>query len=76
VDTTRSGKRFPDSLSKTIPIWCCVINRIVKKLHKEINLSSDFDANLHIWDFIGQGEKHAIEKKIDDFVDIAMVCFN
>ncbi|KAI8838749.1 tRNA A64-2'-O-ribosylphosphate transferase [Chytriomyces cf. hyalinus JEL632] len=26
VDSTRSGKRFPDSLSKTIPIWCCVIN--------------------------------------------------
>ena len=25
VDSTRSGKRFPDALSKTVPIWCCVL---------------------------------------------------
>jgi len=27
VDSTRRGKRIPDALSKTIPIWCCVVNR-------------------------------------------------
>ncbi|GJP63814.1 hypothetical protein CLOP_g20856 [Closterium sp. NIES-67] len=27
VDATRRGKVFPDSLSKTIPIWACVVNR-------------------------------------------------
>ena len=27
VDSTRSGKRFPDALTKTVPIWCCVLNR-------------------------------------------------
>ncbi|KUI52707.1 hypothetical protein VP1G_00226 [Cytospora mali] len=27
VDSTRRGKRMPDSLSKTIPTWCCVLNR-------------------------------------------------
>ncbi|ROW06170.1 hypothetical protein VMCG_04538 [Cytospora schulzeri] len=27
VDSTRRGKRMPDSLSKTVPIWCCVLNR-------------------------------------------------
>ncbi|GAB4852655.1 hypothetical protein Ancab_016870 [Ancistrocladus abbreviatus] len=26
VDSTRKGKRFPDSMSKTIPIWACVLN--------------------------------------------------
>ncbi|KAA6374043.1 MAG: putative initiator tRNA phosphoribosyl transferase family protein [Streblomastix strix] len=26
VDSTRKGKQFPDSLSKTIPIWICVMN--------------------------------------------------
>jgi tRNA A64-2'-O-ribosylphosphate transferase len=26
VDSTRRGKRMPDALSKTIPIWCCVLN--------------------------------------------------
>ncbi|PKS07973.1 hypothetical protein jhhlp_006585, partial [Lomentospora prolificans] len=26
VDSTRRGKRMPDALSKTIPIWCTVLN--------------------------------------------------
>ncbi|CZR59338.1 related to 2`-O-ribosyl phosphate transferase RIT1 [Phialocephala subalpina] len=26
VDSTRRGKRMPDALSKTIPIWCSVLN--------------------------------------------------
>ncbi|XP_058074168.1 uncharacterized protein C3F10.06c isoform X4 [Magnolia sinica] len=30
VDSTRKGKRFPDSMSKTIPIWACVLNRAIK----------------------------------------------
>lgn len=30
VDSTRKGKRFPDSMSKTIPIWTCVLNRAIK----------------------------------------------
>lgn len=29
VDSTRKGKRFPDSMSKTIPIWACVLNRAI-----------------------------------------------
>lgn len=29
IDSTRRGKRFPDSMSKTIPIWTCVLNRSV-----------------------------------------------
>ncbi len=29
VDSTRRGKSFPDSLSKTVPIWCCVLNRFI-----------------------------------------------
>lgn len=30
VDSTRKGKRFPDSMSKTIPIWACVLNRAIE----------------------------------------------
>ncbi|THG99141.1 hypothetical protein EW026_g3137 [Hermanssonia centrifuga] len=30
VDSTRAGKRIPDALSKTVPIWCAVINRAIK----------------------------------------------
>ncbi|CAK5284403.1 unnamed protein product [Mycena citricolor] len=29
VDSTRAGKRIPDALSKTVPIWCAVVNRAV-----------------------------------------------
>lgn len=29
VDSTRRGKLMPDALSKTIPIWCAVMNRFL-----------------------------------------------
>ncbi|DBA66398.1 TPA: hypothetical protein ACH3X2_002378 [Trebouxia sp. C0005] len=32
VDATRRGKSFPDSLTKTIPIWATVLNRAVAQL--------------------------------------------
>ncbi|KAL6902517.1 tRNA A64-2'-O-ribosylphosphate transferase [Trichoderma evansii] len=33
VDSTRRGKRMPDALSTTIPIWCAVINRALLPDH-------------------------------------------
>ena len=27
VDSTRSGKTFPDSFNRTVPLWCAVMNR-------------------------------------------------
>ncbi|KAF8430006.1 tRNA A64-2'-O-ribosylphosphate transferase [Tirmania nivea] len=33
VDSTRRGKRYPDSLSKTIPIWCALINTVLFPTH-------------------------------------------
>ncbi|KAH7393505.1 tRNA a64-2'-o-ribosylphosphate transferase-like protein [Cadophora sp. MPI-SDFR-AT-0126] len=29
IDSTRRGKRMPDALSKTIPIWCSILNRVL-----------------------------------------------
>lgn len=29
VDSTRRGKAMPDALSKTVPIWCVVLNRLL-----------------------------------------------
>lgn len=29
VDSTRRGKRMPDALSKTVPIWCAVLNIVL-----------------------------------------------
>lgn len=31
VDSTRKGKRVPDSFSRTIPIWATVLNRIAQR---------------------------------------------
>ncbi|KAL4421701.1 hypothetical protein ABPG77_010645 [Micractinium sp. CCAP 211/92] len=35
VDATRRGKRFPDAMSKTIPMWCAVLNRAVHRLRQQ-----------------------------------------
>ena len=40
VDSTRRGKRIPDSQSKTIPIWCCTINNAIKKYRDSITLDA------------------------------------
>ncbi|KAL2652312.1 hypothetical protein R1flu_020440 [Riccia fluitans] len=43
VDATRKGKRFPDAMSKTIPIWACVMNRALadyRTLHAQEMLQS------------------------------------
>ncbi|CAH7673332.1 initiator tRNA phosphoribosyl transferase [Phakopsora pachyrhizi] len=44
VDSTRRGKRFPDALSKTVPIWCAVLNMARIRLsegHLSGSLSQD-----------------------------------
>jgi len=37
VDSTRSGKRIPDALSKTVPIWCAVVNEATRMRHGPTN---------------------------------------
>lgn len=45
MDSTRRGKRFPDSMSKTIPIWTCVLNRAISNyLNESGERTSAFDA--------------------------------
>ncbi|CAI9782554.1 unnamed protein product [Fraxinus pennsylvanica] len=56
VDSTRKGKRFPDSMSKTIPIWTCVLNRAISNhrarmdgngtLKNESNSSDELTSNI------------------------------
>ncbi|KAF8891858.1 tRNA A64-2'-O-ribosylphosphate transferase [Infundibulicybe gibba] len=45
VDSTRSGKRIPDALSKTVPIWCAVINRAIHQLYPDVGF--DWDVGLY-----------------------------
>ncbi|GAQ80688.1 initiator tRNA phosphoribosyl transferase family protein [Klebsormidium nitens] len=44
VDATRRGKRYPDSLSKTVPIWCCVLNRALEEIRREEGRGSEAKA--------------------------------
>lgn len=34
-------KILPDSFSRTIPVWCCVMNRIVQKYRTEMRMMAD-----------------------------------
>ncbi|KAH6843953.1 tRNA A64-2'-O-ribosylphosphate transferase [Alternaria alternata] len=63
VDSTRRGKSMPDALSKTIPIWCCVINRAIfgREEKGEVKLFSPPQA-------VSESEHAQIETKIDGFV--------
>ncbi|KAK0614097.1 tRNA A64-2'-O-ribosylphosphate transferase [Immersiella caudata] len=63
VDSTRRGKRMPDALSKTIPIWCCVLNRA---------LFPD-NSSLHTLfvppNAVSNSEKSQMEARIPEFLD-------
>ncbi|KAI4379387.1 hypothetical protein MLD38_005694 [Melastoma candidum] len=39
VDSTRKGKRFPDSMWKTILIWTCVLNRAITRNRRPLDHS-------------------------------------
>ncbi|KAF1972206.1 hypothetical protein BU23DRAFT_555241 [Bimuria novae-zelandiae CBS 107.79] len=68
VDSTRRGKSMPDALSKTVPIWCCVINHA---------LFADTEAHrLHTQPQAVSASEHAqIENRIKGFVcDFLDIC--
>ncbi|KAK7935802.1 hypothetical protein PG985_001297 [Apiospora marii] len=64
VDSTRRGKRMPDALSKTIPTWCCVLNRA---------LFPDADGDQHDLftppHVVSESEHAQMQAKIPDFVE-------
>lgn len=67
VDSTRRGKRMPDALSKTIPIWCCVINRAASILLKK-DWSPEALTLYTPPKVVSQNEQNTIERQLDGFV--------
>ncbi|XP_031487051.1 tRNA A64-2'-O-ribosylphosphate transferase isoform X2 [Nymphaea colorata] len=70
VDSTRRGKRFPDSMSKTIPIWACVMNRAISRVLSSMSDLSDeqnWDCSLHLPLWVPETEKAAIEAHLDEW---------
>lgn len=62
MDSTRRGKRMPDALSKTVPIWCCVLNRALWPKNME------WHALYVPGNVVSELEKAQIEAKLDGFV--------
>ena len=63
VDSTRSGKRFPDALTKTVPIWCCVINRALAT-----DDATNWDCSLHLPSTVPPSEASQIASRLDGWV--------
>ncbi|KZP13733.1 initiator tRNA phosphoribosyl transferase [Athelia psychrophila] len=69
VDSTRAGKRIPDALSKTVPIWCAVINRAILKIYPEL-ASDKWDTMLYTPPQVVSPQEHAqIEKRLDEWAN-------
>lgn len=60
---------MPDALSKTVPIWCAVINRALFPSDTAYH-PVQFPPN-----FLGASEESQIEHRIDDFVKSLKVNF-
>ncbi|KAM0793437.1 hypothetical protein ACM66B_000882 [Microbotryomycetes sp. NB124-2] len=76
VDSTRRGKRFPDALSKTVPLWCAVLNATRLKLAPLEGASAAERAkwaeNGKLWTLpsaVGRSEHSQIEAKVDRWVE-------
>ncbi|KAJ4983074.1 tRNA a64-2 -o-ribosylphosphate transferase [Stagonosporopsis vannaccii] len=65
VDSTRRGKSMPDALSKTVPFWCCVMNRAIfgieKKETEALGLFTPPAA-------VSESENAQMERRVNGFV--------
>jgi len=71
VDSTRRGKRVPDALSKTVPIWCAVINRAVSQQKRKKVEVREGEGWREVWfpeESVSAQEVAAIRMLIPSFV--------
>jgi tRNA A64-2'-O-ribosylphosphate transferase len=61
-------KVLPDSFSRTIPIWACVLNRVVQKYRQDLHVeaSPDWDMNLYTPASIVSPEEHSVISNLID----------
>ncbi|KAK7612967.1 tRNA A64-2'-O-ribosylphosphate transferase [Phyllosticta paracitricarpa] len=65
VDSTRRGKRMPDALSKTIPAWCAVWNRLLFPSNPEAHQLFTPRQS------VSESEHSQIAARLDSFVELA-----
>lgn len=66
IDATRSGKRYPDALSKTVPIWCAVITLL--GVNHQPDDGVQLDDVLHLPPWVPTSEKSAIAALVPRWV--------
>jgi tRNA A64-2'-O-ribosylphosphate transferase len=73
VDSTRAGKRIPDAFSKTVPIWCAVINRAIAGVSPS-TIPEDWDIALYTPPQVVSAQEHAqIEARLDEWARTLVV---
>ena len=65
VDSTRRGKRFPDALAKTVPIWCAVLNRASARVHG----TPECPSLVTPLDAVARSEHAQIEARLDAWTE-------
>lgn len=69
VDSTRAGKKVPDALSKTVPIWCAVVNRAIRIRYPE-KKAIGWDDKLYTPPASVSAQEHSqIASRIDKWAD-------
>jgi tRNA A64-2'-O-ribosylphosphate transferase len=68
VDSTRKGKHYSDALSKTIPIWVTVMNRLI---HRSFSQTPDNLPGLQLPSWLSKSEASQIGARIESFVQSA-----
>lgn len=70
VDSTRRGKSLPDALSKTVPIWCAVLNRASHCRHGSPAAAECASQQLRTpRDVVSPSEHAQIEERINGWVE-------
>ncbi|QLQ81258.1 hypothetical protein HG537_0F00190 [Torulaspora globosa] len=65
VDSTRRGKKIPDALSKTVPIWCAVLNSIAMQ-HRDD--SGEREVLYLPPTSVSESERHSIRMRLPSLV--------
>lgn len=64
VDATRRGKRYPDALSKTVPVWAHVLNTAVAIYQREHGMPCMEESNLCLPEWVSEHEEWQIEQRV------------
>eukprot|EP01006_Ploeotia_vitrea_P014419 TRINITY_DN38954_c0_g1_i1.p1 TRINITY_DN38954_c0_g1~~TRINITY_DN38954_c0_g1_i1.p1 ORF type:complete len:505 (+),score=15.23 TRINITY_DN38954_c0_g1_i1:21-1535(+) len=69
IDSTRKGKKFPDSFTRTIPIWCAIMNTCV--LQASGSEAAPTTSLLHMPPWVSDSEVAQVQAKLPQFVRTA-----